>query len=60
LQPLGDVEAALIFSARASDVVFTMVEGEVLFEGGRCLRLDEAALREEVAAVARRIPREEH
>lgn len=57
LQPLGDVEAALIFSARASDVVFTMVEGEVLFEGGRCLRLDEAALRQEVAAVAKKLVR---
>jgi 5-methylthioadenosine/S-adenosylhomocysteine deaminase len=48
LQPVHDVEAALVFSASARDVVLTVVEGEVLYRDGRVLSLDEDAAREEL------------
>jgi cytosine/adenosine deaminase-related metal-dependent hydrolase len=45
--PIHDPTAAIIFSASASDVVFTAVAGRVLFER-ELTTLDEAALRERV------------
>jgi len=54
-EPVHDVEAALVWSASARDVVFTMVEGEVLYEDGRFSRLDEPALRQEIEAIARKL-----
>jgi cytosine/adenosine deaminase-related metal-dependent hydrolase len=56
-QPVHDVEAALVFSASARDVVFTMVEGEVLYRAGKVLSLDEEAAREELLAAAAAIDR---
>ena len=50
--PVHDVEAALVFSASARDVVLTMVEGKVLYRGGRVLTFDEDAAREELLAAA--------
>jgi 5-methylthioadenosine/S-adenosylhomocysteine deaminase len=42
--PLHRSVSALVHSARASDVTMTVVGGEVVFEGGRCVRIDEAAV----------------
>ena len=39
--PIHDVDAALIFSAAASDITFTMVAGRVLFSGGEIRTFDE-------------------
>lgn len=46
--PVHDPASAIIFSATASDVMYTMVAGRVLFEGGEVKTLDETALREKV------------
>ncbi len=45
--PLHRVLAALVYCARGSDVVMTVVNGEVVFEDGRSTRVDEAAVRSE-------------
>ena len=41
--PSSDPYAALVYSSRADDVVFTMVDGEVLFDDGRFSSIDEAS-----------------
>jgi len=46
--PVHDPEAAIVFSTDASDVLLTMVGGEVLFDGGEVKSIDEAGLRETV------------
>jgi 5-methylthioadenosine/S-adenosylhomocysteine deaminase len=50
LRPTSRVAAILVYSARGSDVVMTIVGGEVVFEDGRCTRVDEAAVMEEAQA----------
>ncbi|MCD6362071.1 MAG: amidohydrolase, partial [Armatimonadetes bacterium] len=49
LQPPHDVGSHLVYSARASDVRVTIVDGEVLMRDGEFTRLDQA----EVIAKAR-------
>ncbi len=39
--PVNDVESAIVFASRASDVVMTMVKGDVLYKDGLCLKADE-------------------
>ncbi|MGA9772137.1 MAG: amidohydrolase family protein [Blastocatellia bacterium] len=46
--PVHDPAAAIIFSAMASDVIYTMVAGRVLFDGSELKTLDEYALKEKV------------
>jgi len=41
--PASDPYAALVYSSRADDVVFTMVDGEVIYDGGRFLTVDDQA-----------------
>jgi 5-methylthioadenosine/S-adenosylhomocysteine deaminase len=48
LRPLNRVVAALVYSARGSDVDITIVGGEIVVEAGRCTRIDEEALLAEV------------
>ena len=48
LRPMNRAVAALVYSARGSDVHTTIVGGEVVVEEGRCTRLDEEALIAEV------------
>jgi len=50
--PLHDVLSHLVFAARESDVEFTMVDGEVLYEDGEVTVVDADAIREEARAVA--------
>ena len=52
--PLTDPEAALAFSATASDVVFTSVAGRVLFDGD-VKTLDEASVQRRVSEAAVRL-----
>jgi 5-methylthioadenosine/S-adenosylhomocysteine deaminase len=47
LRPLHRTVATLAYSARGSDVVMTIVGGEVVYEDGRCTKIDEAAVMEE-------------
>jgi 5-methylthioadenosine/S-adenosylhomocysteine deaminase len=47
-RPLHRVLPALVYCAGASDVWMTIVDGEVVFEDGRCPNVDEAALMDEV------------
>lgn len=46
--PVHDPASSIIFSATASDVIYTMVAGRVLFDGLEVKTLDEAALKEKV------------
>ena len=48
-------EAALVFSARAADVVFTMVAGKPLYDSGRFAALNVVAVREAVTAARRKL-----
>ncbi len=51
-RPVHRTVAALVYSARASDVEMTIVGGRVVYEDGRCLFVDEQALIEEADARA--------
>jgi cytosine/adenosine deaminase-related metal-dependent hydrolase len=50
--PVHDPAAAIIFSATASDVRYTLVAGRVLFDGRELKTLDEAALQARVNAAS--------
>jgi 5-methylthioadenosine/S-adenosylhomocysteine deaminase len=52
--PIGDPAAAVMLAARGSDVVLTVVDGRILFDG-TCRTLDEAALAEEMRALGARL-----
>ncbi len=53
--PEDNVEAALVYGARASDVLATVVGGEVLYEAGRFPRLELSGLRASVSATRSRL-----
>ena len=50
LTPLRDPVAAVAYSARGSDVTMTIVGGQVVYEDGRCTRVDEKAVMAEAQA----------
>jgi 5-methylthioadenosine/S-adenosylhomocysteine deaminase len=52
LVPRHRVIATLTYAARAADVQMTIVGGEVIYEGGRCTRVDEDAIMDEAQARA--------
>ena len=51
LQPVLDVEAAVLWSASARDIILTVVEGEVLYDGKSLVRMDPSALREPLESI---------
>jgi cytosine/adenosine deaminase-related metal-dependent hydrolase len=55
VRPVIDPVTALFMSARASDVILTVVQGRVLYRAGRHLTLDPDALRPRVDAAGRRL-----
>jgi 5-methylthioadenosine/S-adenosylhomocysteine deaminase len=57
LRPVGDVTAAMVYAAEASDVTMTIVGGRIVYEGGRCVSVDEDALLAEVDARAEALAR---
>jgi cytosine/adenosine deaminase-related metal-dependent hydrolase len=54
-RPVHDALAGLFHAARATDVVLTVVGGEVLFQDGRVLPLDAEALLPQVEEAAERL-----
>lgn len=50
--PLHRVVAALVYSSSPADVAYTIVGGRVIFEDGRCTRVDEEAIMEEAQSRA--------
>ena len=50
LQPLSDPIATLAYAARGSDVDMTIVGGDIIYEDGRCLLVDEQSIMDEAAA----------
>jgi 5-methylthioadenosine/S-adenosylhomocysteine deaminase len=57
LRPVGDVTAAMVYAVEASDVTMTIVGGRIVYEGGRCVSVDEDALLAEVDARAEALAR---
>ncbi|MFF9456260.1 amidohydrolase family protein [Streptomyces flaveolus] len=55
LRPLHDLESTLVYSARGSDVVVTIIDGEIVYQHGRCLRVDERAAVDEAQERAERL-----
>ena len=47
LTPRHRTVAALAYAARGSDVVYTIVDGRIIYEDGRCTLVDERAIMEE-------------
>jgi len=60
MQPVHDVRAALVYSARASDVDTVIVHGQVLMEGRRLRTIDKARAVQEVAGRAGRLLEKGH
>ena len=54
-QPVVDVEAAVLYSASARDVILTVVEGEVLYDGKTLARMDPDCLKEPLAAIREKL-----
>lgn len=52
--PLNDLQRQLVYCENGSSVRLTMVAGRILFEGGKVLTIDEAALRAEARDIASR------
>jgi 5-methylthioadenosine/S-adenosylhomocysteine deaminase len=52
--PLNDLHRQLVYCENGSSVRLTMVAGRILYEGGRVLTVDEAALRAEAREIASR------
>ncbi|MFC7165513.1 5'-deoxyadenosine deaminase [Halospeciosus flavus] len=50
--PVADVLSHLVYAAHGDDVVFTMVDGEVLYEDGEHVGVDAAAVRERASELA--------
>jgi 5-methylthioadenosine/S-adenosylhomocysteine deaminase len=57
LRPVGDPTAAVVYAAEAADVAMTIVGGTIVYEGGRCVAVDEEALIAEVDALAEALAR---
>ncbi|MFG3552146.1 amidohydrolase family protein [Streptomyces sp. NPDC047725] len=55
LLPLHDLESTLVYSARGSDVVVTIIDGEIVYQHGRCLRVDERSAMDETQQRADRL-----
>lgn len=55
LQPVLDVEAAVLWSASARDVILTVVEGEVLYDGKSLQRLDYSALEKPLESIRKKL-----
>ncbi len=55
IQPVHDLAAALVYSARASDVEVTLVDGRVVMEKGRLLTIDLEGVLREVASRLERL-----
>lgn len=53
--PWEDPASALVYSARADDVVMTIVDGRILYEDGRHTTIDTEALRREAITQRKRI-----
>ena len=53
--PTHDVVSALFHAARGPDVVLTMVQGTVCYDGRRVLTLREDQLREQIQDIAARL-----
>jgi 5-methylthioadenosine/S-adenosylhomocysteine deaminase len=58
LSPLHDVLGGALFSAQASDVEMTVVNGAILYRDGEFLTFDAREAMKNVAAAAKRIARE--
>ena len=54
-QPVVDVEAAVLYSASARDVILTVVEGEVLYDGKTLARMDPDRLKQPLAAIREKL-----
>jgi 5-methylthioadenosine/S-adenosylhomocysteine deaminase len=52
LRPMNRAVATLAYAARGSDVVMTIVGGEIVYENGSCTRVDEAEVMAEAQAAA--------
>lgn len=55
MKPADDLVGALIYSAQGSDIVLTMVDGEVLYKNGEYLTIDVERALSEVQASRKRI-----
>ena len=55
VRPVHRAVAALVYSARGSDVETTIVGGEIVYHNGQCVRVDEEAAAEEAERHAARL-----
>jgi 5-methylthioadenosine/S-adenosylhomocysteine deaminase len=49
--PLNDLRRQLVYCENGSSVRMTLVQGQIVFEGGRVTTVDEAAIRAEARAL---------
>ena len=55
LAPADDIQNLLVYSAQASDVIMTIVDGSILFDGGQYPTIDVEKAKADFLASSRRI-----
>ncbi|MGM8212437.1 amidohydrolase [Virgibacillus sp. W0430] len=53
--PVNNVESQLVYAAKAADVAYTIVDGQVLYENGNLLTIDEEAVRWHIAQIKEKL-----
>ncbi|MBI3952043.1 MAG: amidohydrolase family protein [Acidobacteria bacterium] len=56
-RPVHDPAAAIVFSCSADDVIFTAVQGRILFDGGQVQTMNQSAILDQLNRAAKKLTR---
>ena len=55
--PVHDIYSVLLFATNAGNVIWTMVNGQELFDGGKLTKVDEGEIKSEIERIANKMER---